>query len=156
MNRGIWIAVALLAAAPAHGQDEAKKDAPATKAAPTAKHKGKKAKDEKGAKTPQAGGSSAWGTGGPAKGSVASKQTSAPAAAHAADRTSMLRARAVYRYAVESCAQSGKSCDTSLRDDAEVKFIDSCLPCAPRERCEAERDTIRAGNSKTTTALCGE
>lgn len=155
MNRGIWIALALLAAAPAHGQDDAKKDSTATKAAPSTKHKGKKAKDEK-AKKPEAGGSSAWGGSGSSKGSVASKQTGAPNAAHAADRTAMLRARAVYRYAAESCSQGGKACDTAMRDDAETKFIDACLPCATREQCEAERDAIRAGSAKTTTALCGQ
>ncbi len=154
MNRGIWIAVALLAAAPAHGQDEAKKDSTAAKAAPSTKHKAKKAKDEK-AKKPEAGGSSAWGAGGASKGSVASKQTTS-ASPHALDRSGMLRARSLYRYAVDSCAQAAKTCDTALRDDAEAKFIDACLPCATREQCEAERDLIRAGNSKTTTALCSQ
>ena len=151
MNRGIWIALALLVAAPAHAQDDTKKPPAAGKAATTAKTKKAKPDEKKKAAAP--GGSSAWGTGGASKSSVASKQ-SATASPAAVDRAAMLRARAVYRYAVESCAQGGKTCDAVMRDDAESKFIDSCLPCATREQCEAERDIIRAGNAKTTTALC--
>ena len=151
MNRGIWIALALLVAAPAHAQDDTKKPPAAGKAATTAKTKKAKPDEKKKAAAP--GGSSAWGTGGASKSSVASKQ-SATASPAAVDRAAMLRARAVYRYAVESCTQGGKTCDAVMRDDAESKFIDSCLPCATREQCEAERDIIRAGNAKTTTALC--
>lgn len=162
MNRGILVALALLAAAPVHAQDEVKQDSTATKAKPAAKPGTKKGKADakptgkkaEAGKKGEAGGSSAWGTGGGgAKGSVASKQ-SATAAPHAADRAAMLRARAVYRYAVETCTQAGKSCETALRDDAELKFIDACLPCATRAQCEAERDLIRAGDAKSTTALC--
>ncbi len=153
MNRGIWIALALLMAAPAHAQDEVKKDTTTkTPTKPGAK-KGKAAKGTAKKDAAAASGSAAWGTGGGSKESVASKKTAA-ATPHAADRASMLRARAVYRYAVDSCTQSGKSCDTAMRDDAETKFIDACLPCATRAECEAERDVIRAGDSKTTTALC--
>jgi hypothetical protein len=158
MNRGIWIALALLVAAPAHAQDDTKKPPAAGKAATTAKTKKAKPDEKKkgaAAGGPTAGGSSAWGTGGASKSSVASKQ-SATASPAAVDRAAMLRARAVYRYAVESCAQGGKTCDAVMRDDAESKFIDSCLPCATREQCEAERDIIRAGNAKTTTALCAQ
>lgn len=159
MNRGIWIAVALLAAAPALGQDQAKKDTTAgTKAATTPKQGGKKAGSAaKGAgkKQPEPGASSAWGTGGSSKSSVAAKKATA-APAHAAERAAMLRARQLYRYAAESCQQSAKDCDKALRDDTESQFIDACLPCATREQCEAERDLIRAGNAKTTTSLCSE
>lgn len=156
MNRGIWIAVALLAAVPAHGQDQAK-NATGTKTATTPKHRAKKG-EAKGAakKPPEAGGSSAWGTGGSSRSSVASKKAAAEPPAHAADRAAMLRARSMYRYAVESCQQSAKDCDKALRDDTELRFMDACLPCATREQCEAERDLIRSGSSKGTTSLCSQ
>lgn len=162
MNRGIWIAVALLvAAAPVHGQDQAKKDATGAKATPAPKPGAKKGgKDAKAAapKQPDAGGSAAWGTGTPGKEpeSVARKKSAAPPAKNAAQRVTMLRLRSTYRYAVESCERQGKDCDGTLRADAERRFLDSCLECTTREKCEAERDFIRTGESKSQTTLCAE
>jgi hypothetical protein len=162
MNRGIWIAVALLAAAPVHGQDQAKKDSTGAKATTAPKQGAKKGggKDAKAApKQQEAGGSAAWGTGTPGKepDSAARKQSAAPASAkNSAARGAMLRLRSTYRYAVESCEQAGKDCDGTLRGDAERRFMDACLECTTREKCEAERDVIRTGESKSQTTLCAE
>ena len=159
MNRGILIVLAILAVAPAHAQDEAKKATTGSKPAQTAKQpkKAGPAGKKDALKKPEAGGSAAWGgTGGTTKGSASSsKGTTTAAPKHAAERAAMLRVRSTYRYAVESC-EEGKGCDPALRDDAANHFIDSCLPCATREQCEAERDAIRAGTSKSMTTLCSD
>lgn len=154
MIRGIMIAVALLAAAPALGQDQAGKDTPAKKAAAPKAH-GKKAGSKDEAKKADESGSAAWGTGQAGKEPIARKKATA-APKHAAERAAMLRLRSTYRYAVESCEAKGKACDGSLRDDAERRFMDGCLACATRDQCEAERDLIRSGNSKSMTQLCSE
>ncbi len=152
MNRGIWIAVALLAAAPVHAQEQSKQ-ATGAKTAPAPKQRAKKGAA---AKKQEAGGSSAWGTGEAGKESPVRKKSTSAAPKHAAERSAMLRLRDVYRYAVESCDSQGKACDGALRDDAENRFMDGCLACANREQCEAERDLIRSGKSKSMTSLCSD
>lgn len=157
MNRGTWLIIALLSATPALAQDQGS----GAKAEATPKqHTKKPAPGAKGskapAKKPEAGGSAAWGTGDSSKGSAASKKSATAAPKHVAERANMLRLRSIFRYAVESCATPSKSCDTTLRDDAEHRFMDGCLPCATREQCEAERDQIRAGTSKSGTDLCSD
>lgn len=154
MNRSIWIVIALLAADPAHAQDEAKKGA---KAAQTTQPRKKGAAEAKGtAKKTDDGGSSAWGTGEATKVPTARKKATTAAPKHAVERAGMLRLRSTYRYAVESCDRAGKTCDGALRDDSERRFMDGCLACATREQCEAERDLIRSGGSRSQTALCSD
>lgn len=157
MNRSTWLIIALLSATPALAQDQGTGGA---KAESTPKQRAKKqapaAKSPKDqAAKPEAGGSAAWGTGG-AKGSAASKKSVTAAPKHAAERARMLRLRSIFRYAVESCTAPNKTCDTALREDAEHRFMDGCLLCATREQCEAERDLIRAGTSKSSTELCSD
>lgn len=160
MNRGILIALALLATPLAHGQEQATKGSSGAKAAPTQKQRAKKSPPPKdAAKTPDAGSSSAWGgtgSGETAKDLAAKRKSAAAKPKHAAERAAMLRLRATYRYAVESCDRQNRACDQALVDDAEHRFMDGCLECATREQCEGERDVIRGGNSKTPTSLCSE
>lgn len=70
-----------------------------------------------------------------------------------ADRHAAMRAKSTFIYAVEACDQPSH-CDKSLRDDAEKAFMDACNICAPADRCDAERDAIRAGTSKRTDNPC--
>jgi hypothetical protein len=65
------------------------------------------------------------------------------------------RAKSVFIFAVETCDRPER-CDPSLRADAERRFLDACRLCASAERCEAERDTIRAGQGESRTNPCLE
>lgn len=70
-----------------------------------------------------------------------------------ADRHAAMRAKSTFIFAVEACDQN-QSCDKSLRDDAEKAFVDACNICAPADRCDAERDAIRAGTASRTDNPC--
>lgn len=70
-----------------------------------------------------------------------------------ADRRAALRAKSTYMYAVEACDQPAR-CDASLRDDSERAFMDACNTCASADRCEAERDAIRAGTARRIDNPC--
>ena len=64
-------------------------------------------------------------------------------------RSAVRRTRSVYMYAIEACSRPGGSCDAALRDDAEQRFLEACGACAPSVKCEAERDAIRGGTSRS-------
>lgn len=72
-----------------------------------------------------------------------------------ADRAAVNRTKSVFMFAMETCDRPER-CDASLRDDAERRFMDACRLCASAERCEAERDAIRAGQAKRRTSPCDE
>jgi hypothetical protein len=57
-------------------------------------------------------------------------------------------------FAVESCDGQKSTCEPTLRDDAELRFMDACGACTTFERCEQERDAIRAGKARGATDPC--
>ncbi len=127
MNRSIWLAVALcLAVVPSSAWAQQGSKSTGTKAAAPADKSAEKSAPKK---SPKRG----------AKG----KEAEPPGASEASKRARRLRA--VFVYAVESCDRAGKSCDPTLREDAEQRFLEACGTCAPSARCEAERDAIRGG-----------
>lgn len=65
------------------------------------------------------------------------------------------RSKSVFIFAMESCDRPDR-CDPSLRDESERRFLEACRLCASAERCEAERDTIRAGQAKRRANPCLE
>jgi hypothetical protein len=85
------------------------------------------------------------------KSAKAKAQTSgvSPAARSLARRT-----KSVFIYAAESCARAPKTCDATLRDDAETRFLDACGRCNTSQRCEAERDAVRAGTTRASQDPC--
>lgn len=134
----MWIAAALILATSASAAEPKKKrdDSKAEAAAETPKQKMEKRKAAKEA------------------GSAAEKKSKAEAQADAADKIAALRAKSNYMYAVEACDQPAH-CDAAFRDDAEQAFMDACRACAPVERCEAERASIKEGSAKRNVNPCG-
>ena len=127
MKLGIWAAMALFLASPA------------------------------GAWAQQAGaGARAADKGAPKK---APKKSTKAKEAEASESTLAARAlarrtKSVLMFAVESCAREGNRCDPELPQDAERRFLEACGACAPSEKCQAERDAIRAGTARTSTDPC--
>ncbi len=141
MNRVVWAALALLVSVPSFGTAQqasgtaaAKPAARAAKAGDKAAAKPPAAKDTPGAKTAKA----------------------AKPPANAAALALARRTRSVFLYAVDSCEQSKKSCDTALLDDAEQRFMDACGACAPFQRCDESRQAIRAGRSREVGDPCAQ
>lgn len=64
------------------------------------------------------------------------------------------RTKSVFIYAAESCERAPKSCDATLLDDAEARFLHACGACNTTPRCEAERDAVRAGTAKASEDPC--
>ena len=62
--------------------------------------------------------------------------------------------KSVYIYAQESCARAPDRCDKELLDDAEARFVESCGACNTAERCEAERDAVKAGTARASQDPC--
>ena len=62
--------------------------------------------------------------------------------------------KSVFIYAVESCARAPDTCDKVLLDDAESRFLESCGACNTTQRCEAERDAVRAGTARASQDPC--
>jgi hypothetical protein len=79
------------------------------------------------------------------------KETSgvSPAARSLARRT-----KSVFVYAAESCERAPNTCDATLRDDAEKRFLEACGACNTSQRCEAERDAVRAGTTRASQDPC--
>ena len=65
------------------------------------------------------------------------------------------RMKSIFLFAMETCDRPER-CDPTLRDDAERRFLDACRRCASADRCEAERDAIRAGSAKRRSNPCAE
>ncbi len=150
MNRVVWAALALLVSVPSFGTAQqasgtaaAKPAARAAKAGDKAAAKPPAAKDTSGAKAAKA-----------TPGAKAAKAAKPPA--NAAALALARRSRSVFLYAVDSCEQSKKSCDTALLDDAEQRFMDACGACAPFQRCEESRQAIRAGRSREVADPCAQ
>lgn len=136
MRRVFWAtaAVLLLSAAPARGADRSAHDEGASgkSAAEAAREKMEKLRaNSRSAARP-----------------ATPKQKQADA-----DRIAAQRAKTVYMYAVEACDQAVR-CDATLRDDAEKSFVNACNVCAPADRCEAERDAIKAGKARRNENPC--
>jgi len=135
MTRSIWLAVALcLAAVPSSVWAQQGSKATGTKAAAPADKSAEKSAPKK--QSPKRG----------AKG----KEAEPPGASEASKRARRLRA--VFVYAVEACDRAGKSCDPTLREDAEQRFLEACGTCAPSARCEAQRDDIRRGETPSAAS----
>ncbi len=64
------------------------------------------------------------------------------------------RTKSVFLYATESCERTPKTCDTSLREDAEKRFLDACGACNTSQRCEAERDAVVSGTTRASKDPC--
>ena len=62
--------------------------------------------------------------------------------------------KSVFIYAVESCARAPDTCDKVLLDDAESRFLEVCGACNTTQRCEAERDAVRAGTARASQDPC--
>ena len=130
MTQPIWIVVALLVTTPASAADKSSKDASSAET-PRQKMEKKKASSKGAAPDPKA-------------------------AAETADSLAAQRAKAVYMYAVESCAESTSRCDAALRDDAERRFMEACRACASDERCDQEHAAIKDGSAKRSINPCGK
>lgn len=64
------------------------------------------------------------------------------------------RTKSVFLYATESCERTPKTCDTTLREDAEKRFLDACGACNTTQRCEAERDAVLTGTTRASKDPC--
>lgn len=141
MNRVVWAALALLVSVPSFGTAQQASGTPAAKPAARAA----KAGDKAAAKPPAAKDT---------PGAKAAKAAKPPA--NAAVLALARRTRSVFLFAVDSCEQSKKSCDTALLDDAEQRFMDACGACASFQRCDESRQAIRAGRSREVGDPCAQ
>ena len=144
MNRGTFLAAALVTAMVASAADQptegtAKKTSTKNSTSAPAKPSTKASKDKASA----------------SKASPSSKGGSAATspAADPAKVAEVFRAKSNFLFAVDSCERPDR-CDKALRADAEERFMKGCLECAPQERCEADRQTIRDGNGKRSYNPC--
>lgn len=140
MNRGVWLAGAVLLAVASSASAEQAARPAGTKvvaAADKATEKGGD-KDKKDAQTTP-----------PKRVKRGLKKDPEPTGPSKEVRSAVRRTRSVYMYAIEACSRPGGSCDAALRDDAEQRFLEACGACAPSVKCEAERDAIRGGTSRS-------
>lgn len=137
MKLGILLVLAVLVATPSLASAQRTEGGPQTKAAAGARgaatDPAKKAAARKGAKAKQ----DASGV--------------SPQARAIARQT-----KSVYIYAQESCARDPQRCDQTLLDDAESRFVDSCGACNTAERCEAEREEVKAGTARASRDPCAQ
>lgn len=140
MNRAMLLAAALVLASAANAADEPTPGTPKkTSTKPPSKSSTKASKDKPGTgKTPQ---------------SQKERASSPEPTASQAQLAEVFRAKTNLLFAVESCERPDR-CDKQLRAESEERFMKACLECAPQERCEADRQTIRDGNGKRTYNPC--
>jgi hypothetical protein len=129
MKHGIWVAASLLLAAPAGAL--AQRAGAAEKAAEASAPR--KAASKKAAKA---------------------KEPATPEVSPAAKRLAR-QTKSIFIFAVESCARAESRCDEALRNDAELRFMNACGACTTSQRCEEERDAIRAGEGRASRHPCG-
>ena len=141
MTRAMLLAAALLLASAATAADEPTQGTPKKTSAKPSKASTKGAKEKPGtSKTSPA-----------AKGRAGA--SSAAPGVDPAQLTEVFRAKTNLLFAVESCERPDR-CDKALRADSEERFMKACQECAPQERCEADRQTIREGNGKRSYNPC--
>jgi hypothetical protein len=157
MKTATLLALSLALLAPAAARAEkATDDSAATPAKPKAKGKAKDGKEsKKGAKAeaePEGKSKAAMKMEEMRRkaGKPDSKQV-----ANAKERAAAARAKSLFVFAVETCDKPDR-CDPMMRDDTERQFLNACRLCAPPEKCEAERDAIRAGQSTRRGTVCEE
>jgi hypothetical protein len=129
MKRGIWIVLALLCAAPASAWAQA---AAAGAAASPKADKAAAKPSKKGAKAKEA----------------------EPSGPSREARALARRTKSIFTFAVEECTRERSTCEPSLADDAERRFLEACGACASAQRCEAVRDAIRAGDRNGSKDPC--
>jgi hypothetical protein len=142
MNRGIWLAAALLVASGAKGA-ETTDGATATKPSAKSKKDGKKTEAKPGS-------SKAESKSSPSK---SSSKVSKVSQADLAKAAAVGRAKSVYMYAIEACERPDR-CDTTLRDGAESQFMEACLVCASQEKCDAEKAAVQNGSARNAVNPC--
>jgi len=89
----------------------------------------------------------------PARKGAKAKERETPAVSPHA-RAIARQTKSVFIYAQESCARDADRCDKELLADAESRFLDSCGACNTTQRCEAERDVVRAGKARASQDPC--
>lgn len=144
------LSLTLLAPAGARAADKPSDDA-ATAAKPKAKGKDKDAKKGQKPEAQPEGKSKAA-----AKMEEMRRKAGKPDAkvvANAKERAAASRAKALFVFAIETCDKPER-CDPAMRDDTERQFLNACRLCAPPEKCEAERDAVRAGQSSRRGTVC--
>lgn len=148
MIRGSYVALALLVAIPSiAGAQRADATAGSRTAQPVKKRAG-----DAGAETRKEGDASAAkkpATRRGAKAKEAETSSVSPAARSLARRT-----KSIFIFAAESCERAGPRCDPTLRNDAELRFVDACGACNTTIRCEAERDAVLAGTARASKDPC--
>jgi hypothetical protein len=136
MNLGTSLVLAFLLTSPSHAWAQPAEGGTGAKSAAGAKSaQGDTAKK----RAPRKG----------AKGKEQETSGVSPAARSLARRT-----KSVFIYAAESCARAPDTCDSTLRDDAETRFLGACGACNTTQRCEAERDAVRAGTARASQDPC--
>ncbi len=75
----------------------------------------------------------------------------------------LMNAKRMLKTAVDLCTVPGK-CDSgasnadretiSMLENADRSFIEACMACSTAEKCDAERDRIRAGKRSSGYAPC--
>jgi hypothetical protein len=155
MKTATLLALSLALLAPAGARAEkTSDDSAATPAKPKAK--AKDAKDSK--KGPKAEAQPEGKSKAAAKMEELRKKQGKPDAkqvANVKERAAAARAKALFVFAIETCDRPER-CDPAMRDDTERQFLNACRLCAPPEKCEAERDSIRAGQSTRRGTVCEE
>lgn len=158
MRRGMWIAATLILFGPSSAASQQAGRAAGTKPAAAENAAGKPAAGaRKSAGTKPAAGAARSAAKDPKqkllerKGAKAKEpEDGVPAAA----RVRVRRTKSVFMYASESCERAGNRCDPTLRDDAELRFMEACGACTTSSRCEAERDAIRGGTARSSSDPC--
>lgn len=139
MTRAMLLATALVLASAATAADEPAPATPKkTSTKPSSKTSTKASKDKA-----STGKASPATKGGSVAGSPADQ----------AQVAEVFRAKTNLLFAVEACDRPER-CDKVFRSEAEARFMKACLECAPEERCEADRQTIRDGNGKRSYNPC--
>lgn len=67
----------------------------------------------------------------------------------------LMRSKGNFMFSVEACARP-ESCDRDFLAEAEQRFMAACQACTTVERCEAERDLVKAGTAKKSVNPCSE
>lgn len=147
MKKTLLVLVSLLFASASVVSAAEKGDAPAKKSETTARP-GKKAKAPETSAAKPAGKEDAK-----SKAAAAREERERTAKLNSPQRIAAARAKALFMFAMDTCDKPER-CEPSLRDDAERRFLDACRACATAEKCEADRDVIRAGNGNRRVTPC--